>query len=232
MATSTALDDFRQRLRIARALLDLETSTFPDPPKPHDLAAVLGLRGGAAVLMVGAYERFLTECVQEQVRRIAERQPPAAFARLPHQLQISTIWGTLRAAMGEGAKKDVDRIPAIKVASAKVLKDTVSAEVFGVLNGLTGTAAMKKVADEIGLSYPFSNRTFKESFWSLWGKEEANTFIENKVDEIVRRRHVVAHRADALHVSRKDIADGIEFMDKLVTAINGTLVHHFDRLVR
>ena len=63
---SQALRDFRASISIAESLMKRE-QRFADPPSPRQFKIVQGLRGGAAVLMVAAFENFLKEVVEEQL---------------------------------------------------------------------------------------------------------------------------------------------------------------------
>lgn len=64
---SQALRDFKISIGAAESLIEKERE-FTDPPKKKDVRIVQGLRGGAIVLMVAAFENFLKEMVEEQLQ--------------------------------------------------------------------------------------------------------------------------------------------------------------------
>jgi len=63
---SRALHNFNSSIAIAETLLKKE-KTFPDPPSSRSRKFVEGLRGGATILMVAAFENYLKEVVEERL---------------------------------------------------------------------------------------------------------------------------------------------------------------------
>src|SRR5438128_2028564 len=70
---SVALREYEASLLRAHRLHRLEATQFRDPPPPTDRVAVEGLRGGAVVLMVASFERYLRDAFEEFVDLIAAR---------------------------------------------------------------------------------------------------------------------------------------------------------------
>jgi hypothetical protein len=60
---SVALREYEASLARARHLHRIEVATYRDPPPLVDQVAVEALRGGATVLMVASFERYLKEAL-------------------------------------------------------------------------------------------------------------------------------------------------------------------------
>jgi hypothetical protein len=70
---SRSYRDFQSSLRRAARLRTLEVQRYKDPPPPRQIIAVEALRGGAVVLMVAAFERYLKNAFEEYAEAIARR---------------------------------------------------------------------------------------------------------------------------------------------------------------
>ena len=68
---SIALREYEASLRRAQHLQRLEVSRYRDPPPRQDQVGVEALRGGATVLMVASFERYLPEALEEFVDLVA-----------------------------------------------------------------------------------------------------------------------------------------------------------------
>ena len=60
----------------------------------------------------------------------------------------------------------------------------------------------------------------------------APDFVGDKLDEIVQRRHRVAHRADALAISRHDLKEGGRFLSLLAEVLDIEAGLHTRKLCR
>jgi len=79
---SAALREYEASLVRARRLYRIETATYRDPPPLADQVAVEALRGGATVLMVASFERYVKEALEEFVDLIAKRALVTSHAKL------------------------------------------------------------------------------------------------------------------------------------------------------
>ncbi len=61
MADLNALDQFKESLQMAEELMKLERQNYKNSPRTVEQNVVEGLRGGAIVLMVAAWESFLKQ---------------------------------------------------------------------------------------------------------------------------------------------------------------------------
>jgi hypothetical protein len=79
---SAALRDYEASLAQARHLHRIEVARYRDPPPLADQIAVEALRGGATVLMVASFERYLKEALEEYVDLIAKRAVVTSHGKL------------------------------------------------------------------------------------------------------------------------------------------------------
>jgi hypothetical protein len=63
----------------------------------------------------------------------------------------------------------------------------------------------------------------KVRFEVKWRKPVAHTFIADKLDEIVNRRHVVAHTAYALAITRGQLKESIRFLKVLAELLDAAI---------
>src|SRR3954470_18330324 len=93
---TAALSQFLAAHGMVEQLLLME-GRHMDPPEPIDRPLVEGLRGGAAVLMVAAFEGFLRDALPEHLLSIQQRK--LSFAKLPDKMRVYGVFGALDAAM-------------------------------------------------------------------------------------------------------------------------------------
>jgi len=79
---SAALREYEGSLARARRLYRIEATRYRDPPPLADQVAVEALRGGATVLMVASFERYLKEALEEFVDLIASRALVTSHTKL------------------------------------------------------------------------------------------------------------------------------------------------------
>lgn len=219
---------------MASELIDHEQSLTPDPPPPAKQNIVNGLRGGAAVLMVAAFEAFLDDLITEQVDTIRHHNPSVIFARLPDKMREWNVFRTLEAAM-KGPEHQpggprLSRLPAIKVASQLVFQDEVNPGAFAGTSGNPSKKAVKGLFERVGINDILG--VIRPHFETLWGGAVADSFIPDKLDEIVQRRHRVAHRAEALTISRAELLEGVRFLGVLGKVLDVELERHVRNVCR
>lgn len=234
MPRSQAFDDFLPVLRTAKALISIDTREFHDPPKPSERETVRGLRGGAAVLMVAGFEAYLDDVLQEFIEHTRIYTPQVAFDLLPDNLRVQNVFGALETALygmpHTPAGTKASRLPNIHSISNLIANRQLYPDAFGGTAGNPGKEAIKEVLKSVGLSDVF--RLMKPRFEKKWGSPVHDTFMGEKLDEIVRRRHLVAHRADALSISRQDLREGVRFLRAISETIDIQLGYHFRYLCR
>ena len=67
---------------------------------------------------------------------------------------------------------------------------------------------------------------FRTEFEGRWGTPVPRTFVGDKLEEITQRRHMVAHRADALNISRTDIQESLRFLGVFGGLLYEWVMHH------
>jgi RiboL-PSP-HEPN len=63
----------------------------------------------------------------------------------------------------------------------------------------------------------------RAAFDARWSRPESSSFVEDKLDEIVRTRHVVAHTAVALQISRSDLSSWSSFLETFADVLDERL---------
>jgi len=234
MPRTQAFNDFIPVLRTARELVAIDSRDFHDPPQPAEQNSVRGLRGGSAVLMVAGFEAYLDDVLREFIEYTRSFAPAVVFSSLPDQMRVKNVFGTLEIALKgppyQPAGTKLSRLPAIHAASTIVANENLNPEAFGGTAGNPAKVAVREVLKSVGIADVYAQ--IKPRFETKWGAPVHDSFIGDKLDEIVRRRHRVAHRAEALSISRQDLRDGAKFLRALAETIDIQLGYHFRRVCR
>ena len=93
-----ALNQFKESLKLATALKKLERK-YPNNPRVVEQPFVKGLRGGASVLMVAAFEFFLRRLFEESISELNTIPVSIDFQKLPDQLKITSVFNGLNKAL-------------------------------------------------------------------------------------------------------------------------------------
>jgi hypothetical protein len=231
MATA-AFENYKDAQKAVADLLDLE-ATYHDPPPSNQRSLVEALRGGAAVLMVASFEQYLKEAIGEVVDRINRATPPCDFDKLPDNLRVSVVYTGLDRAMkgghGDGGRPKIDRLPDVFTAIAGLHARKVNGATVAQTGGNPNPARVVSMFRAIGVSNVLS--LSKRSFESLWSSPIASTFLSDQLEAIVSRRHIVAHTASVMSVSRTDLNNGTRFLSTLVQVFDGILERHSQRII-
>jgi RiboL-PSP-HEPN len=227
-----ALTDFETTLGQAEALIQRE-ARFQDPPRPQSTRLVLGLRGGATVLMVAAFERFLREMFVEKLDPLTADPPPVAFDDLPDRLRISSVFNSLERATrgplhGRPPGK-LNRLPDVRRSAGLIVLGRIDADALSDTGSNPNSETVKSLFKDVDCSDVFVR--IRTSFEASWGRAEAETFVPDKLDEVVNSRHRVAHRADALNISRAQLAEWPRFLRVLSETLDVELEQHVTSLL-
>lgn len=229
---STALTNFVTTDYAVQGLLTIE-ARYKDPPTVPNRPKVEGLRGGAAVLMVAAFENYLREAVSEFLDQINSSTPSCDFSKLPSTLQKASIVSGLEIAMRgrPGAKKRTDsqRIADIRTIATRIVNDQINSSEVANTRSNPNSELVQNMFRSVGVRNVFSKA--KASFDTLWGVPTAATFIRDNLDAIVQRRHIVAHTASALSISRVDLAEGRRFVSILTPVLDDLLEKTIARVI-
>lgn len=229
---STALSEFQAGLSMANELLKLE-GAYKDPPLEAERRVVEGLRGGAAVLMVAVFEGFIKDVTTEYLTAL--KASKVVLTSLPAPLQIFNTFATLELAMKGNSYDEPKRtgrearLPDVLVACATIANGSLKPEVFGASGGNPSAKVIKKVFSNIAIHNIFA--LIRQRFERAWGAPVAERFIPDKLDEIVNRRHVIAHTGAVLNVSRAQVGEASRFLGVLAETIDESLAAHITKLV-
>ncbi len=234
MADSKALQELKSALEIAHVLLEIEKNNYSNPPKSGEQKAVQGLRGGAAVLMVAAFEYFLRQVIEEHLSELTTMPPKVNFEDLPEKMRITNVYQTLERAMKgsrfQGSTDRIDRLKIIEVACKVVISGVISPSSFSDTGSNPSAKNVKEMFKGLGVDNVFG--TIKDRFERQWRKPVATTFIADKLEEIVQRRHRVAHTANALNITRSELNESIKFLKIVATLLDMELRRHIRDIIR
>lgn len=233
MNGSVALQEFAASLEMAKSLMDIERANYSDPPARRQQKQVEGLRGGAIVLMVGSFEQFLRRLMQEHLTLLAKSTSTLSFEALPEKIRMHNTYETLKfATKGKPytpQKTRKERIPDIVDACRSIISNELIPEVFCDTGSNPKAETVKNMLNNLGIEDPFGN--IKDGFESLWKAPVAAIFIRGKLDEIVNRRHIVAHTADALQITRYDLNEAVRFLMVIAEALDNTVASHIQNII-
>jgi len=234
MASSKALEQFKESLQMAEELLKIEKKNYKNPPRITEQKAVQGLRGGAAVLMVAAWENFLKQLIEEELTNLTTHPPKVPFEKLPPKMQQHSVFQTLeRATKGprfQKPKNRIDRLPDIEQACKVVISGKINPVAFSDIGSNPNPEIVTEMFKNMGIGDIFE--CIKEDFEKKWKNSVSNTFINDKLLEIINRRHVVAHKADALKISRSDLNESIRFMKIIAPLFEKQLRYKVNDIIR
>lgn len=222
---SNALSQFKETLTVAAELQQIERANYRNPPRNHEELAVQGLRGGMAVLVVAGFEHYLRSAIEEYLSELCNPPHPIDFQRLPDAVRIQNTFATLEIALRGGlygqAPPKLGRLPGIARASQIVVADQVNPNAFTVTGGNPSSKTIAAMLKTVGISDFFNS--IRSKFTRKWRRPVANTFVQDKLDEIVNRRHVVAHTGSALSISRGQLRESVRFLRILAEVIDNEL---------
>ena len=229
---TSALSDYLASSATVAALLALEGS-YSDPPGIADRSSVEGLRGGSVVLMVAAFENYLKESIGEVLNRLNTASPPCQFTKLPIALQAQAVYTGLESAMKakswDPVKDRIRRLPGVLVAVRRIHAGELMADAVANTAGNPSSDQVKAIFKLIDYPAVFPNS--KSAFDKAWGTPTATTFLEDTLNTIVGRRHVVAHTASILSTSRWDLTEWHRFLNVFVTVLDAILERHISRVI-
>lgn len=209
-----AFDQFKESLELAIALKKLERDRYPNNPKIVEQPFVRGLRGGASVLMVAAFEFFLRRLFEEKISELNTIPPSIDFYKLPDQLKVTTIFSGLNRALKgplyNKKSQKIDRINDIMAACKLLINEHIDPKTFSETGSNPDGNTVNEKFKEVGLIDIFIK--IKPAFELKWNSPVAQDFIKSKLDEIVRTRHIVAHTTDTLNISRKSQNESLRFL--------------------
>lgn len=176
------------------------------------------------MLMVGSFERFLVDAFLEHLGELEGEPPPVTFPQLPDDLRVSTVFESLALALKgprfQSTTRD-ERFNGVVQAAERVVSENIDPAALAQTWGTPNSQRVETMFKAIGIRKVFEKT--RPAFDALWAKPEAFTFVEDKLDEIVGARHVVAHAAEALQIGRSDLRVWPSFFEVLATVLDARL---------
>ncbi len=222
---------FLEKMETVESLIRQER--LCDPRLPAERSLVLGLRGGAAVLMVAAFEGFLKDVFTEYIRFLDKEPPIIWTSNLTDRMRIWNVYENLRLAAKSYHEKNNEQlladIPRIRALCEKISMDIIAANAFssGTSNPMKGP--IQDMFFRVGLENVFQK--IHKQFERIHGPILELNYFDNELDRIVKRRHHIAHTADARKFTEKDLMDDLKLLKNLAQILNQKLRKHIKMLV-
>jgi hypothetical protein len=232
MATSQALYEFQDSLKMVEALIKLEQK-YRNPPRKEEQKIVEALRGGTVVLMVASFEYFLRQVFSERLSVLSTQPPPVKFHLLPDKMQVCSTFNTLDYAMKgkrfESPSPKINRLTKIDSACRSVVSKTINPSAFTDTSSNPDPTTVNEMFSNVGLSDIFTK--IKPRFDAKWKKPTAHTFVRDTLQALINCRHTVAHTATVLNVSRTDVKKYKKFITILAAILDAELEKHIQHLL-
>lgn len=227
-----ALEKFKESLELAVSLRTIEREKYASQ-KQTNQPFIMGLRGGAAVLMVAAFEFYLKRLFEENIARLNTSPPTIDLQKLPDKLKVKVIFEGLENPMkgpkyGPSTTK-IDRINDVLTACRHLIGEHINPATFTDTSSNPNSDTVKNKFKDIGMPDIFT--LIKTDFETKWGSAVAATFIEDKLNEIVNVRHVVAHTADTLNISKTSQNEALKFLKVLSELLDKEIDKHIKHLL-
>ncbi len=207
---SFALENFKKSIAIAETLLTRERR-YKEPLQIKNFKIVQGLRGGALVLMVASFENYLKEVMEERLNELSSSSK-FNFSSLPPKIIQHNHKVTLSRSLR--APDDFDtpqKISRLVTASEFVTYKRINPEAFSVaIRSNPNSERLEDFFKSIGHK-DFFKRT-EEKYENKAGKK---TDVKGTLDSIIRQRHLVAHYANAISLSRYELNEYVTFLKNL-----------------
>jgi hypothetical protein len=225
MSNSQAYRDFLEALELAESLLEIELG-YPDPAPPESRKIVEGLRGGAAILMVAAFENYLKDLVEEQLDDLTHLPLKFRIEDVPKEMIFHNIEHLV---VTTTRKKSTDKVKAYSDMAKVIVAGVMYPQSFtDAVRSNPNSEKLKEMFKRFGIKRFFE--VIKADFDFFWGSNTADTFISDYLDSVLQRRHIVAHTANALNISRVDLQNSLRFLIILATVCDIHLTEHIDKI--
>jgi hypothetical protein len=221
---SVALREYEASLARARRLHRIEVATYDDPPPLADQVAVEALRGGATVLMVASFERYLKEALEEFVDLIAKQALVTSHEKLSNDFVEYNDFNFFNWLIRESRLPRKEKAEELKRVAQLVAGDGFVPEAFSRTRANPGPSTVRELFREFGVRNPV--HSIESNFPRHYRKPFPIGFVEQTLTSIVSRRNEVAHGGFSLSISRSDLRDWIGFLSALGRAADNTLRDH------
>lgn len=227
-----ALEKFKESLELAISLRTIEREKYASQRQANQ-PFIMGLRGGAAVLMVAAFEFYLKRLFEENIAKLNTSPPSIDLQKLPEKFKVKIVFEGLENSMkgpkyGPATTK-VDRMSDVLAACRHLIGEHINPATFTDTSSNPNSDTLKNKFKDIGINDVFT--LIKSDFETKWGTMVAATFIEDKLNEIVNVRHVVAHTADTLNITKTSQNEALKFLKVLAELLEKEMDKHIKHLL-
>lgn len=174
------------------------------------------------MLLVGAFESFLSDGFAEHLQTLLTASPPLQFADLPDKLRLSSVFESLKFATSgprHGAPSGrASRYPDVVGAARRIVDENIDPRALSQTGGNPNSDRVRTMFKDVGIADALVQ--VRSAFDTGWGSPESSTFLADKLDEIVNTRHVVAHTANALAITRGNLVEWPRFLDVLADVLD------------
>ena len=208
MNHSNICNEFYKSLELSIELINLDN--YSEPPAKKELSVVQGIRGGATILTVAAFEQFLAKLPETYLKVYYKDNTNYFYSKYPQEMQIKNIYRSLEISMRtpKGVNK-VNRLSTIHKTMQDLLNEKIIPGAF-IIEGNPRSDKVVNIYRLIDIDDVFKLITNK--FQKKWGKELPTQVIKDKLDEIVDRRNRVAHTSNVLGITKRMLRETTIFL--------------------
>jgi hypothetical protein len=211
-------------------LQQIEIAQFKDPPPLQDQIAVEGLRGGAVVLMVASFERYLKDALEEYVDVIAQRARVTSHGRLSPDFVELNDFNYISWIVRYSRLSRSQQIQELRRVAKLISTESFVPEAFSQTRANPGPNTVKLLFREFGIFNAF--QIIEQNFGHHFQNPFSAGFVEQTLSAIVNIRNQVAHGGFSLSIARADLRGWLNFFNALGRATDNSLRNHTLGVVR
>lgn len=217
-AESRAMALLNQNLEKSSELMRIEGEAFLQPLASEAKLGTQALRGAAVVFIVASFEAFLKEMFQEQLEKLASSKIKMHLQKLNEKLVLQNFVRALDLAQNgnpwdvkrKRGKKIIDIVDACK----QVALEKISPGAYPNTGGNPCAKSINDMFSSIGIENVFAEVAKRFSSRKNQKRKDEN-MIRAEIDDVINKRHSVAHTANLEQTSKQDIVRYIELFRRV-----------------
>ena len=207
----------------SRALIAEETRLTSS--LPINLPLLGGIRAGALLLLVGGFEHFVNQALREWAAPLEQthlKQPMAALpeAASRQALRLAAVY--LQRLTDDKSEPQASLAKAKKTATLLGNGNLVAAA-FGLERPNPNPVNLSNAFKALGVNDVLRQRLIRQSFETAYGTVVTPSFLWDKLNEIVRKRHIAAHTGTDAGTTGVDLAAYADFLVALSRVLDEAL---------
>ena len=218
---SKSYRDFEKSLKRAEKLRLIEKGRYKDPPPAQQIIAVEALRGGAVVLMVAAFERYLRGAFEEYTEEISRRAKTTGHAKLDVALVERNDFNFINWVIRDSRQKRSVKIVELRRVAKRIAEKHFIPELFSRTRANPGPDTVKELFRDFGVPDAFD--PIETNLATHHPRPFSKGFARDQLEAIIGWRNDVAHGGGALGIARTDLEGWVIFMGALGRAVDNTL---------